>query len=401
MRGRLGRRLVATLALAAGAAACSERLTQPGQCPELCPGGTPQGQEEILTALPDQDSTFTGYTERSSGSVMLVGSGIPTLADTSYGVIVFAPRPDSITFRDTVRAYTVDSVRLTLLQVSHDTAARNVMVQLYRLPSSLDTTAVSYAGVSPFFTPANFITQIQLPDTASADTLRLVLQGSSLANVTLQPSDGGVLAIGVAIAGNIPTGGRVGNRRSILPPDFTTYVTPISTPTQAEAIDVSAQFTDYESRQTPVGDPTLLTLGGVPSSRALIRFPWSARLRDSVTIVRATLELVPAQPVAGLPNDAGTLNVRGLATDFGAKSPVEPLSLGSLPLPANATDTIRIEVGGVVAFWQIGLLRPPAVFLSITPEVETFTRAVFGSTRSGSPPRIRLNYLPRFPFSRP
>jgi hypothetical protein len=397
MKARSGL-LVATLALAA---ACSEQLTQPGQCPELCPGGTPQSQEEILTALPGQDSTFTGYTERSSGSVMLVASGIPTLADTSVGVIKFAARSDSIMFRDTLRAYTIDSVRLSLLLVAHDTAARNVKVQLYRLPSNLDTTTVSYPGVSPFFIPANLITEAVLPDTTVADTLRLTLKGSDLANLTLQPADAGVLAIGVAITGNIPTGGRIGNRRSILPPDFITFVTPISTPTQAQAIDVAATFADYVSLQTPVVDPTFLTVGGVPSSRVLLRFPWPARLRDSVTIVRATLELIPAQPVAGLPNDPGTLNVRGLATDFGAKSPVEPLSLGVLPLAANVTDTVRVEIARVLQFWQIGLLRPPAMFLSVSPEVETFTRAVFGSTRSGSPPRIRLNYLPRFPFSRP
>ncbi len=401
MKARSGRLLVATLALAAAAAACSEQLTQPGQCPELCPGGTPQSQEEILTALPSQDSTFTGYTQQSSGSVMLVGSGIPTLADTSFGVIKFAARSDSITFRDTLRAYTIDSVRLTLLSVARDTAARNVKVQLYRLPSNLDTTTLSYAGVQPSFVPANLITQAVLPDTALADTLRLTLSGSALTNLTLQPADAGVLAIGVAITGNIPTGGRVGNRLSILPPDFITFVTPIATPTQAQGIDVVATFAGYVSRQTPVLDPTFLTVGGVPSSRVLLRFPWPARLRDSVTIVRATLELVPVQPVAGLPNDPGTLNVRGLATDFGAKSPVEPLSLGILPLAANVTDTVRVEVARVLQFWQIGLLRPPAVFLSVSPEVETFTRAVFGSTRSGSPPRIRLNYLPRFPFSRP
>jgi hypothetical protein len=401
MRGRAARRRLATLMLTAGLGACSEHLTQPGQCPELCPGGTPQGEEEILTALPDQDSTFTGYTERSTGSVMLVGSGIPTAADTSYGVIVFAPRSDSVTFRDTLRTYTVDSVRLTLLGVSHDTAARNVNVRFYRLPSGLDTTSLSYAGVAAAITPATFIGQIALPDTAVADTVQLMLRGSDLTNVTLNPGDNGILAIGVAITGSIPTGGRIGNKRSILPPDFLSYVTPVSTPTQTVKIDLAPSFNDYVSRQTPIVDPTFLTVGGVPSSRVLLRFPLSARLRDSVTIVRATLELLPAQPVAGLPHDPGTLNVRGLATDFGAKSPVEPLSLGVLSLPANTTDTVRVEIASVVQFWQIGFLRPPAVFLSITPEVETFTGAVFGSSRSGSPPRIRLNYLPRFPFSRP
>jgi hypothetical protein len=116
--------------------------------------------------------------------------------------------------------------------------------------------------------------------------------------------------------------------------------------------------------------------------------------------VRATLELLPAEPVEGVRNQGGNLNVQGLAADFGAKSPIEPTSLGSLNLPFNTTDTIRVEVGNVVRFWQGGL-RPPAVFVSIVPEVETFSRAVFGSTRSGAPPRIRINFLPRFPFSEP
>src|SRR4029077_16418303 len=122
------------------------------------------------------------------------------------------------------------------------------------------------------------------------------------------------------------------------------YVTPNSTPTQVQSIDVAAQFADYLSRQAPVLNPTFLTVGGVPSSRALIRFPWPAKLRDSVTIVRATLELVPIQPTAGLPHDPGTLNVNGLAADFGVKSPVQPLSLGPLALQPNITDTVRVEI---------------------------------------------------------
>jgi hypothetical protein len=35
------------------------------------------------------------------------------------------------------------------------------------------------------------------------------------------------------------------------------------------------------------------------------------------------------------------------------------------------------------------------------PEVETFSRAVFRSPRSGVSPQIRINFLPRFPFSEP
>src|SRR5262249_49601914 len=128
--GAFRRRCWAGLAFAASLTGCSEQLTQPGQCPELCPGGIPQGEEQVLTALHSQDSAFTGYPARSSGSLMLVGSGAPALADTSYGVIVFNPRADSVNFRDTLRAYTVDSARISLL-TAHDTATRHVLVQLY------------------------------------------------------------------------------------------------------------------------------------------------------------------------------------------------------------------------------------------------------------------------------
>lgn len=400
MRGRPARLLLLMLALAAGVAACSEHLTQPGQCPELCPGGTPVGQEEIITALPDNDSTFTGYTDASASAVMLVGSGIPTPADTSYGVLRFS-RPDSVTYRDTLRAYTVDSAQFTLLVVAHDTAVHDAKVQLYRLPSSIDTTALSYAALAPLFTPANFVGEVALPDTATADTVRLKLTGAAVGQIAIQPSDFSKLAIGIAITGSVPTGGRIGNNVSVLPPSLLSYITPTAASPSPLTIGATTDFAGYITRQTPAVDPTFLTVGGVPSSRVLIRFPWSARLRDSVTIVRATLELVPAQPTQGLPNDAGTLNVRGLATDFGAKSPVEPLSLGAVTLPANTTDTVRVEIAGVLQFWQAGLLRPPAIFVSISPEVETFTRAVLGSSRTGAAPQIRINYLPRFPFSSP
>jgi hypothetical protein len=388
------------LAVAAGVVACSEHLTQPGQCPELCPGGTPVGQEEILTALPNNDSTFTGYTDASASAVMLVGSGIPTPADTSYGVLRFT-RSDSVTYRDTLRAYTVDSAQFTMLVVAHDTAVHDAKIQLYRLPSSIDTTALSYAALAPLFTPANFVGELALPDTATADTVRLKVTGAAVGQIAIQPSDFSKLAIGIAITGSVSTGGRIGSRLSVLPPSLLSYITPTAASPSPLTIGATNDFAGYITRQTPAVDPAFLTVGGVPSSRVLIRFPWSARLRDSVTIVRATLELVPAQATQGLPNDAGTLSVRGLATDFGAKSPVEPLSLGSVALPANTTDTVRVEIAGVLQFWQAGLLRPPAIFVSISPEVETFTRAVFGSSRTGAPPQIRLNYLPRFPFSSP
>jgi hypothetical protein len=43
------------------------------------------------------------------------------------------------------------------------------------------------------------------------------------------------------------------------------------------------------------------------------------------------------------------------------------------------------------------------VFLSLLPEAASFTRPVFGSTRSGTvgAPRLRITYLKPFPFENP
>jgi hypothetical protein len=44
---------------------------------------------------------------------------------------------------------------------------------------------------------------------------------------------------------------------------------------------------------------------------------------------------------------------------------------------------------------------PPTFELQISPEAGTFTEATFGSTRGGTVPRLRLEYLRAFPFERP
>ena len=57
----------------------------------------------------------------------------------------------------------------------------------------------------------------------------------------------------------------------------------------------------------------------------------------------------------------------------------------------------------IVRVWQAATERPEAVFLSLLPEAASFSRPVFGSTRSGSvgPPRLRITYSKPFPFETP
>lgn len=403
MRPLGGTRLTALALVAAATLACQEQLTQPGQCPELCPGGSPDAVEEVLQATPSADSAFSGYALRAGTGILLVASGVPSAADTNLAIYRFSPRVDTVRFRDTVRTYTVDSVVLTLNVVGRDTAARAVQLQLYKLPSTLDTAGLTYAGVRGLLSAAAFIEAPLLPDTLRNGSVQAVIKGADLAKVTLDPSDGGRLTLGVLVTAPTFTGVRLGGLNSDVSPIFSTYVTPDAPNPGTTSLRLSSvvEFNTYLRRNETTPDPAALAVGGGPAVRSLIRFPWPAKLRDSVSLVRATLELTPIQPTVGLKNDAGRLEARVLLTDFGAKSPTLPTLSITSAVPPGTDTVVKVEVVRLVQLWQGTNGRPPALLLDVTPEAASFTEAVFGSTRVGTAPRLRITYLNRFPFERP
>jgi hypothetical protein len=164
-------------------------------------------------------------------------------------------------------------------------------------------------------------------------------------------------------------------------------------------------FNTYVSEVSPAVDSTLLAVGGAPSARALLRFNLPARIRDSATIVRATLELTPVAPITGLPTDPARLLSSAVLADVGAKSPVSTV-VGRVPedtLVAGATG-VSLEAVRLVELWLGATTRPTALVLSLNPEAGSFTRPVFYSTRAADPavrPRLRISYLLEFPFETP
>ena len=395
------RRIALAVALALGGTGCQERLTQPGECPALCPGGVPEVIEEVLEATPQLDSTFTGYAERGDAGALLVSAGVPTAVDSNLPVIVFAPRPAQTSLRDTLRDYTVDSIRLGVGLIARDSAANNLRFELYRLPATLDTTALEFSGVRQLFTPGAIVATITVADTATRGEQTVMLRGPELDPLALAPEDEGRLRIGIAVVADTPTGARIGARTSVLPATFETFITPVAPNAVGQQLDVAVEFDTYVSSVNPVPGPDLLSVGGTPASRSLIRFALPPRLRDSASIVRATLELAPVEPVRGLTNDAGSLEVRVLTADLGAKSPTNPNVLSTRALTADIAGTVEVEVGSLVRLWQGTFGLPPALMVQVSPEAATFSEATFGSSRSGTGPRIRIEYLRAFPFERP
>ena len=391
------------------AAACQERLTAPVDCPALCPGGSSTVYDTVLTPRPGADSSFAGYVEGGSGLALLVSNGLA--ASESRAVYRFAPRSDStpLPVLDTTRAYVVDSVLLSINLTARDTLQDGLKVVLYRIDTTVQA-GVTFDQVQAQLVEANLIDSVPVADTLNTGAVQLVLRGADVLKTGLPADAGGTLAIGVAVAAPAPTGIRIGATAGGTGATFTSYVTAQGVPDTAtnrrQTITRTPAFNTFVSQAAPVLDPDLLAVGGEPSSRALVRFDLPARLEDSASIVRATLELEPSRPILGLPTDPSLLVAKAVLADLGAKSPVteESTFWATDTITPGTAATVQLDVTDIVRLWQSqSEERPAALFLSMLPEAATFMRAEFGSTRSPAVagPRLRITYMLVFPFENP
>lgn len=390
-------------------AACQEQLTAPGSCPATCPGGTPVLRDTVLEALPDQDSIFTGYSLRGATLAGLrVANGL--IGNTDYGVVRFLRRPDSLPVRDTARDYTLDSVAIEVTLVARDTAASGILLALHRVPATTDT-STTFAAVDPLVVPGTLIDSVTIADSVRpAFKYRFVFRDSTLPLVDIPAADSGVFAMAIAISGAAATGVRIGGIGSGgAVPIIRAYVTLDIPDTIAalkhQTIVRGPELSTFVSSAPSVApDTTILAIGTPAGARAMIRFPWPAYLRDSALLARATLELVPEQPMQGLSGDSAFVDARGVRVDFGAKSPSAGLG-GTEALIFGSQDTVRIDVITEIQNWQATRLpHPPVLFVNVSPEGASFTEPRFYSTRSpiaARHPRLRITYQLPFAFERP
>ena len=395
--------------------ACQERLTSPADCPALCPGGSVQVFDTVVPAVALRDSSFpahkdsaNGYVARGQGAALLLSNGFPGSEDRA--VYRFGARGDSIAVRDTLRAYTVDSVLLNVTLVARDTLVDGLKVYLYRLPSTVDST-VTFADVDSQLVEANLIDSITVPDTLNSGAIHTTLHGADVDRLRLPVGGDSVLAIGLRMAAVAPTGIRIGALGAGSGATFTSYVTvdvPDTGSVRNQAMLRTTAFNTFLTQDTVVPDDTLLLVGGEPASRALVRFGLTDGFLDSTTIVRATLELTPARPIIGLPTDPSAIQTLAVIGDLGAKSPLtsDANFIRQDTLPTVQTDTVKIEMTRIVQLWQASRLRPQSIFLRLIPEGASFSRAAFLSTRSPSggilvAPRLRITFQRAFPFEKP
>jgi hypothetical protein len=395
--------LAAFVSLAGAITGCQERLTAPAECPELCPGGETRVFDTVISPLANSDTSYVGYVARTSAGALLVSNGLPASEDRA--VIRFNARQDSIDVRDTLRSYVVDSALLSLNLVARDTLVNGLKVYLYRIDPAVDADN-TFESINLQLVPTAIIDSIEVPDSVNSGLVQTVLRGAEVEKVALPTGGGGILAIGVAMAADQPSGIRIGSSAVGTGGTFISYVTldvPDTGSAKRQSVTRAPAFNTFVTQTPLVPDNAFLTVGGEPSARALLRFDLPEDIEDSATIVRATLELVPRSPMLGLPTDPALLQAKALFADLGAKSPVDARFTASDTLVVGSADTVRLDVTPIVLTWQAASERPEAMFLSLLPEGASFTRPVFGSTRSGTVggPRLRITYLKPFPFENP
>lgn len=402
-------------ALAAGLlalGACQENINTPGDCPTLCPGEQIIVRDTAIDALVGSDSSFFGYQPRSGRTALLVSSG---LAAGEYRAFVVFPaiRPDSVSVDGVKHKFTPDTAQIAFTMQSRDTTATDLRLYLRRIPITVDTT-LTYDSLAALIATAPVLDSIVVSDTLKAGQILTMFTGDRLALIQTAPEDSGRIALALTVTASKPTGIRlaVDATASTGAPVFQfrgkADVTDTAKVRQSIAVrpESVAKFGYYGNIDlAATADPDLLYIGGPESGRSIIRFAIPKHIRDSAQVLRATLELVPARTLAGLPGAVlrDSVAVRGLQADLGAKSPalaVVGLQLAG-PLTEGTSEVVSVDMFRLVSQWQTVGGPPESIFLAHAgePTGGSFMQPVFYSTRSPSGrPRLRVTYgLPTRP----
>ncbi|MEO8449088.1 MAG: hypothetical protein ABI647_04815 [Gemmatimonadota bacterium] len=387
-------------------AGCTENLATPGDCPELCPGQTLTVKDTTILANSGLDSAYFGYTPRAVPPALLVSSGLP--AGEARTFVVFQPaRFDSITVLDTLKELVIDTVNVEFTLLARDSTATGLKLYIHRVPVGLDSSA-TFAQLDPLLTPESLVDSIVVPDSVHTGLIQAQITNvTTIAKVLATvPNDSGRIGIAVRLSASKPTGVRLLATLSTGQPqiDILGKVAVTDTAKQRQKLTLVPEQTrtNFVLSREAAFDMDMLPVGGVDRARSLIRFTIPAVIKDSASLIKATLELTPVEPIYGLPADsAGSLlELQAITADLGGKSPVaQTVAAVEFRIPESAGSTISINIRSLVDQWRATNGPPPAVLIRFNPEGGSFMQPVFYSTRSLiGQPRLRIIYaLPTHP----
>lgn len=430
------RRFAMVGVLALLAAACTDKLTTPGQCPAFCPGGDSlQTRDTIFTNVVSRDSAYRGFVSPFEAAVLLaadmpgldsrpiwVTSGLSSLR-TSFGT-------DTTTWP----VVYVDSAKIFIHIARYQSAASNLRLKLYHMPKTIDSTT-TFADVSSSFTDSlidslNVDSVLAMPnhhDTLTGDSIVVDTVNHALtvifrldsAQVPFSLADSGRQAFGLRVAADSLASIAISTVGSVnVGPGLTWYMAADSAgkkvPLTSPVAKISPFPHGFVMSNPPAPLDSNLTIGGIPTARSLLRMTLPRFIRDSSFVVRATLLLVPSQAAQGVASDSFVVFAQRVEADFGGKSPLaiarfagDSAVSDTAGVTIGATDTVRFEILPIVRLWQADTLSPQAIMLVLrshgdlgtTFEGGTLAEMRFYSSRNATlRPALRVTYIPRFNF---
>ena len=415
------RRRLALVGAVLLAAACVERLTAPGHCPDFCPSGQITVVDTLLTTSINRDSSYRGYVVSYQSPVMLAAF-LPGATGTLDGRPIFrfngfGPR-FPVSSVDTGQIRGADSARLQVYIVRHDTATHNLRLQFYRLPITIDTTTTFDAVAASFnnapFKTVNVDTLLAQPgrkdtvtgDSVVVDTVNHRLQLSlkfDTAAARYVATDSGVVAYGIRIAAD--TLASIAFGKGAVGPVLQWYLRVDSlgiTQVARTPGVLGPTLANFVFAPSPAPLDATLAVGGVPSARGLLRVAFPKFIRDSSHIIRGTLFLVPAVAARGAPADSFVMEARTVLADFGRKSPIDSRLGETIVIHPGATDTVKIEVTNMLQLWAADTTHPTVFLLRSQAEAQYFGEIRFYPSKAAAfRPTLRITYVKPFPFGVP
>jgi len=415
------RRRLALVGAVLLAAACVERLTAPGHCPDFCPSGQITVVDTLLTTSINRDSSYRGYVVSYQSPVMLAAF----LSDTTgtldgrpiFRFNGFGPRLP-VSSVDTGQIRGADSARLQLYIVRRDTATHNLRLQFYRLPTTIDTTttfdsvaaAFNNAPVRPTVYVDTLLAQPGGKDPVTGDSVvvdtvnhrwLLSLKFDAAAARYDGTSDSGAVAYGIRIAAD--TLASIAFGKGSVGPVLQWYlrVDSLGMPVARKPGILGTTLANFVFAPPPAPLDSTLAVGGVPSARSLLRVAFPKFIRDSSQIIRGTLFLVPAVAARGAPADSFVMEARTVLADFGRKSPIDARLDDPIVIHPGATDTIKIEVTSMLQLWAADTTHPTVFLLRSRAEAQYFGEIRFYPSKAALRPTLQITYVKQFPFGVP
>ncbi len=416
------RRRLALVGVVLLVAACVERLTAPGHCPEFCPSGQITIVDTLLTSNIHGDSSFRGYVLAHEASLMLA-TRVPGATDTLDSRPIF--RINGLGSRlvlsatDTGAILGADSARIRLVVLRRDTATHNLRLQFYRLPITIDSGTTFGSVASPFIDSlvrtVNIDTLLAQPGRKDSVTGDSVVSDDTVSHqlvVSLKldsaaaryvPTDSGTVAYGIRVAADSLASLAIG-KGTLLGPVLQWYlrVDSLGTTVARTPVGLLAPFASFVFAPPPAALDSTLAVGGVPSTHSLLRVAFPRFIRDSSQIIRGTLFLVPAVAARGATADSFVIEARPVLADFGAKSPIAAGIGDTAIIHPGATDTVKIEVTNLLQLWAADSTRPTVLALRPQAEAQFLGEIRFyPSVATAFRPTLQVTFVRRFPFGVP